>query len=34
MDHLIVDLTPFLMNDAHGVAQRLKSTNSGSYSIK
>ena len=28
-----VDLTPFLMKDAHGVAQRLKSTNSGSYSI-
>ena len=28
-----VDLTPFLINDAHGVAQRLRSTNSGSYSL-
>ena len=28
-----VDLTPFLINDVYGVAERLKSTNSGSYSL-
>jgi len=28
-----VDLTPFLINDIYGVAERLKSTNSGSYSL-
>tara|TARA_B100001059_G_scaffold225177_1_gene252076 strand:+ start:446 stop:2806 length:2361 start_codon:yes stop_codon:yes gene_type:complete len=28
-----IDLTPFLINDAHGVSQRLKSSNAGSYSL-
>ena len=28
-----VDLTPFLINDVHGVIERLKFTNSGSYSL-
>ena len=31
--HYTIDLTPFLMQDAHGVSQRLKSTKQGSYSI-
>ncbi|WP_028375254.1 zinc-dependent metalloprotease [Leeuwenhoekiella sp. MAR_2009_132] len=30
-DTYIIDLTPFLMEDAHGVAQRLKSNNEGTY---
>ncbi|MEK9756280.1 MAG: zinc-dependent metalloprotease [Bacteroidota bacterium] len=29
----VVDLTPFLMTDAHGVSQRLRYSNSGSYSL-
>lgn len=29
-----VDLTPFLMNDMHGVARRLKSSNQGSYKLE
>ena len=28
-----IDLTPFLLNDAHGVSQRLRYSNSGSYSL-
>lgn len=28
-----IDLTPFLINDAHGVSQRLRYSNSGSYSL-
>ena len=28
-----VDLTPFLINDAHGVSSRLRYSNSGSYSL-
>ncbi len=28
-----VDLTPFLMNDMHGVSRRLKSSNQGSYKL-
>ena len=31
--HYTIDLTPFLMQDTHGVSQRLKSTKQGSYSI-
>ncbi|MGB1448483.1 MAG: zinc-dependent metalloprotease [Flavobacteriaceae bacterium] len=31
--HYTIDLTPFLMQDAHGVAQRLKRSKQGSYSI-
>lgn len=30
---VVVDLTPFLMQDAHGVADRLKSSRQGSYSL-
>ena len=30
---LIIDLTPFIMEDAHGVAQRLKRGNYGSYKV-
>ncbi len=29
----IIDLTPFLMRDAHGVSRRLKGSNQGSYSL-
>jgi hypothetical protein len=29
----IIEMTPFLMQDAHGVAQRLKSTKQGSYRV-
>ena len=29
-----IDLTPFLMNDMHGVARRLKSSNQGSYKLE
>ncbi|SFR45900.1 protein of unknown function [Robiginitalea myxolifaciens] len=29
----LVDLTPYLMQDAHGVSQRLKRTGQGSYSL-
>ena len=28
-----IDLTPFLINDVHGVSQRLKYSNAGSYSL-
>ena len=28
-----IDITPFLINDAHGVSQRLKYSNAGSYSL-
>lgn len=31
--HYTIDLTPFLMQDAHGVAQRLKQRKQGSYSV-
>ena len=31
--HYVVDLTPFLMQDAHGVALRLKQRRQGIYSI-
>ena len=31
--HYVVDLTPFLMQDAHGVASRLKQRKQGSYSV-
>ena len=30
---ILVDLTPFLMQDAHGVSERLRSSGQGSYSI-
>jgi len=29
----IIDLTPFLLKDAHGVSQRLRYSNSGNYSL-
>ncbi len=29
----VIDLTPFLMQDAHGVADRLKSQNEGTYKL-
>ncbi|TRZ45364.1 zinc-dependent metalloprotease [Robertkochia solimangrovi] len=29
----IIDLTPFIMQDAHGVAQKLKSTDQGTYKL-
>ena len=32
-DSYIIDLTGFLMQDAHGVADRLKRTNQGAYSL-
>ena len=32
-DVYVIDLTPFLMQDAHGVAQRLKQTKQGVFSI-
>jgi hypothetical protein len=32
-DTLIIDITSFLMQDAHGVATRLKETDQGSYSV-
>ena len=32
-DGYVIDLTPFLMQDAHGVAQRLKQTKQGVFSI-
>ena len=32
-NNYIIDLTPLIMNDAHGVAQRLKYSNSGNYSL-
>ena len=32
-DSYKIDLTPFLLNDAHGVSQRLRFSNSGSYSL-
>ena len=32
-NNYIIDLTPLLMNDAHGVAQRLRFSNSGNYSL-
>ena len=31
--HYVVDLTPFLMQDAHGVAVRLKQQRQGNYSV-
>ena len=31
--HYTIDLTPFLMQDAHGVSQRLKRRKQGSYSV-
>ena len=31
--HYTIDLTPFLMQDAHGVSQRLKRSKQGSYSV-
>jgi hypothetical protein len=31
--HFIIDLTPFLLEDAHGVAQRLKAQNEGTYKL-
>ena len=31
--HYVVDLTPFLMQDAHGVAARLKQRKQGSYNV-
>ncbi|WP_226876562.1 zinc-dependent metalloprotease [Microbulbifer hainanensis] len=31
--HALVDFTPFLLSDQHGVAQRLKATEQGSYSV-
>jgi len=31
--HYTIDLTPFLMQDAHGVAQRLKRSKQGSYTV-
>ncbi|MFK7937659.1 MAG: zinc-dependent metalloprotease, partial [Saprospiraceae bacterium] len=30
---VLIDLTPFLMHDAHGVAQRLQQAKQGSYSV-
>lgn len=32
-DGIIIDLTPFLMLDAHGVANRLKRANEGTYKV-
>jgi len=32
-NNYIIDLTPFLINDAHGVSQRLRFSNSGNYSL-
>lgn len=32
-DHYVIDFTPFLLRDAHGVAQRLKSSGQGSYKL-
>ena len=32
-DSYKIDLTPFLLNDAHGVSQRLRFSNSGSYNL-
>ena len=32
-DGYIIDLNDFLLNDAHGVSQRLKTTRQGSYSV-
>jgi len=32
-DRVLIDLTPFLMQDAHGVADRIRANNQGSYSI-
>jgi len=32
-DRILIDLTDFLMQDAHGVADRIRSNNQGSYSI-
>ena len=32
-DNFIIDLTPFLMQDAHGVAKRLKDRKQGSYKL-
>ncbi len=32
-NNYIIDLTPLLINDAHGVSQRLKDSNSGNYSL-
>ena len=32
-DYYIIDMTSFLMQDAHGVAQRLKSSKQGNYSV-
>lgn len=29
----VIDLTPFLMQDTHGVSSRLKQSNQGAYSI-
>lgn len=31
--HYVLDLTPFLMQDAHGVARRLKESKQGTYTI-
>lgn len=33
-EHYIIDLTPFLMQDAHGVAERLKKGKYGKYKIE
>ena len=32
-NNYIIDLAPLLINDAHGVSQRLKDSNSGNYSL-
>lgn len=32
-DHFEIDLTPFLMQDTHGVSQRLKRTKQGNYKL-
>lgn len=32
-DKYIIDLTPFLLEDAHGVAKRLKAQNEGTYKV-
>lgn len=32
-NNYVIDLTPLLINDAHGVAQRLRYSNSGNYSL-
>lgn len=32
-DRVLIDLTPFLMRDAHGVSERLQSSGQGAYSL-